>query len=188
MIKRGRHRVFIDTGVFNKELLKYAGKGPVILTHSHIDHILGNYLFDKVYCHQDAFKRIMNCDVYDCIIREDFKAINALPKCFRIVENREVISFGRIRLQFFYTSGHSSDSISVYEPNKGWLFTGDTVYEGEFILVKDSSINDLKNSHELLSSLDARIICPAHGGVLNNLPSVDELLANAVSIHDYLFE
>lgn len=48
----------------------------------------------------------------------------------RPLADGEVIETRRYRFQVIYTPGHSPDHICLYEPNRGWLFSGDLYVGG----------------------------------------------------------
>ncbi|MCK4316124.1 MAG: MBL fold metallo-hydrolase, partial [Anaerolineae bacterium] len=52
------------------------------------------------------------------------------PSRAQSVSDGEVIGTERHRFQVIYTPGHSPDHICLYEPDQGWLFTGDLFVGG----------------------------------------------------------
>ncbi|HET7579545.1 MAG TPA: MBL fold metallo-hydrolase, partial [Bacillales bacterium] len=67
------------------------------------------------------------------------------------------------------TPGHTSDHVCLYEPDQGWLFSGDlyiTPYPKVFL--KEESISDYIESLRKLSSLDYHTVFCGHEGVISN--------------------
>ncbi len=67
------------------------------------------------------------------------------------------------------TPGHTDDHTALYEPNKGWLFTGD-LYVSPFpkVCLKEESISDYISSLDQLTKLDVSTIFCAHEGIISN--------------------
>ncbi len=126
----------INSGVGKRKL------NQVIITHDHFDHSAGlkeivpRYK-PKIYAH--------NAGVMDSI---------------NIYDGMELM-IGDTYGQLLFTPGHSNDSISVYVPRHGALFSGDTMLaiysEG------GSYTSDFYNTILKLSALDVKIIYPGHG-------------------------
>ena len=159
--------ICIDTGLFNmglEECLKEYNVKKAVLTHAHFDHIGRNYLFDEIFTHPIAKNKIENNDVYGHKVK-GFDIKKALPKKFNLVKNKEIIKSYKVELEVIYTPGHSLDCISLYEPNKRILFTGDAFYNGLFYFVKDSNIKEAGKSLNKLGKLKPKLICPGHNDI-----------------------
>lgn len=114
----------------------------IIITHDHFDHsaglkeILPRYK-PKVYAHSSN-----------------------LVGAERVYDGMELM-IGDAWGQLLYSPGHSNDSISVYVPSHGALFSGDTMLaiysEG------GTYTNDFLNTIQRFVSLDLKIIYPGHG-------------------------
>jgi hydroxyacylglutathione hydrolase len=81
----------------------------VINTHSHFDHSSGNDKFRKV-------KRDKQVTFINCGKRTE-------------VKDGEVLTLGKLKLEFIHTPGHTTDSICIKVKNK--LITGDTLFVGK---------------------------------------------------------
>lgn len=65
--------------------------------------------------------------------------------------------------QILKTPGHSPDSICLFEKNRGWLFSGDTLYPAPIYLhLKESNLKDYKKSLKKLLKLKISRIFPGH--------------------------
>ena len=83
----------------------------ILITHHHWDHTAGI----------DALLDATNCPV---IGPEDQR----IPRLTRMAEEGETITFGPLNFQVLKTPGHTTSHVVYYEPEKGWLFTGDTLF------------------------------------------------------------
>ncbi|MCX7909738.1 MAG: MBL fold metallo-hydrolase [Ignavibacteria bacterium] len=147
----------IDAGVddfvvnFLKEYPTGVGKkkvSQVILTHEHFDHRGGlkyiKPLFDPVVY---AFNKNVFIDV---------KVVDGMKL---VVGDREAI--------LYHTPGHSNDSICVYIPKEGILFSGDLPLG--FHMKGDTFTLPYLNTLSRLSQLEIRDIYPGHGNpILKN--------------------
>lgn len=127
----------IPTGVGKKKV------SQVIITHEHFDH-KGGAKFLKPAFNPKVFAFNKNDDLVDIKIYDGMKII---------VGDKEAI--------LFHTPGHSNDSICVYVPSDGVLFTGDLPLgshsRGDTFTL--TYLNTLKK----LSLLDVKDIYPGHG-------------------------
>jgi glyoxylase-like metal-dependent hydrolase (beta-lactamase superfamily II) len=168
----GNQRVLLfDTGMGISDIRKVTAeltRLPIVVlnSHTHNDHVGGNWQFETVYGMDTDFTR-RNAQGS----REDAQAELApgsicgeLPKGFgresyatrpwRIaayVHDGERIDLGGRTLEVIATPGHTPDSISLLERANGLLFTGDTYYPAPIWLYRpetdlaayDSSIRRL---------------------------------------------
>jgi len=77
------------------------------------------------------------------------------------------IKFKPFEFQIIKTPGHSPDSICIYEKNKHWLFSGDTLYPGPIYLhLKESNLSEYVKSLGKLMKYKITKIFPAHNDFL----------------------
>ncbi len=160
--------VIIDPGAEGnriKSLLeKHSLKGKYIInTHGHGDHIgANNALGLPVLIHKlDAG---FLTDPVKNLSASFFLNISS-PRAARLLEDADVIEFGRLSLSVIHTPGHTPGSISLKMENA--VFTGDTLFCGGV------GRTDLPGGDEdkLLKSIDERllvldddtIVYPGHG-------------------------
>jgi glyoxylase-like metal-dependent hydrolase (beta-lactamase superfamily II) len=123
----------------------------VLNSHTHDDHVGGNWQFPFVYGMDSAFTRTNAKGS-----REDAQAeiakdqiCGALPKNFdpakystkpwKIslpIHNGFKVNLGGRTIEIIATPGHTPDSISLIDRANGLLFTGDTYYPGEIWLYR----------------------------------------------------
>jgi glyoxylase-like metal-dependent hydrolase (beta-lactamase superfamily II) len=83
----------------------------------------------------------------------------------RQLQHEDELHIGDLTLQVYATPGHSHDIVSYYCPELKALFSGDTVFAGGEISVlntPDFSMEQLRQSIQLLSRLDVELLLPGH--------------------------
>ena len=173
-----RHSVLIDAGFSNDRefdmLFEFLEKHNldidlILLTHAHVDHILGLYgLFKKINSPLYHFKK-------EAFLWENFEhqarmfGINAiLPSVspFSLTHN-QVIKLQNIEIKVLYTPGHAPDHCSFFIENEGILLSGDALFKesiGRTDLYKgDSSLLLFSIRKELLELGDEVNVFPGHG-------------------------
>ena len=173
-----RHSVLIDAGFSNDRefdmLFEFLEKHNldidlILLTHAHVDHILGLHgLFKKIDSPLYHFKK-------EAFLWENFEqqarmfGINAiLPSVspFSLTHN-QVIKLQSIEIKVLYTPGHAPDHCSFFIENEGILLSGDALFKesiGRTDLYKgDSSLLLFSIRKELLELGDEVNVFPGHG-------------------------
>lgn len=109
-------------------VLKNKKISKILLTHHHEDHS-GNvgYLTKKfnipAFGHQYAHDVLKNG--YHISPLSTFLSGKVDKAIINVISDNEIIETENNQLQAIYTPGHSVDHFCYYEPNKGWLFSGD---------------------------------------------------------------
>ena len=182
----GKQRALLfDTGmgISNvKKLTAELTRLPIIVlnSHTHDDHVGGNWQFDTIYGMDTDFTR-QNARGS----REDAQAeitpdqiCGALPKRFdaksyatrpwkitRYIHDGERIELGGRTIEVIATPGHTPDAISLIDRANGLLFTGDTYYPAPIWLFRPET--DLKAYAASISRLnalepDVKLVLGAH--------------------------
>lgn len=113
----------------------------------------------------------------------------------------ERIELGGIRLQVLSVSGHTAGDLALWEPDRGWLFTGDLVYPGPIELTgPEADLQAYRRSIRQLASLGSvrTLLCGhdasfADRGLLGeiaeslNLPDQD-LRTSVFARHRFVFD
>ena len=161
------HMVIIDSGDQAMEwrngiLQLYEDLGrpnisSILITHGHADHVGGlDRLFEVVQapvrCHPKLVKKLG-----EIVGEENVQKVNS----------QERISAGAgLSLLAINTPGHEVDHICYYMRNEKVLFTGDTILGSSSSTVRD--LSDYMKSLDKLSRYSVEVICPAHGGLVEN--------------------
>ena len=140
----------------------------VILTHSHYDHAAAAGHFKgiaSIVIHEKEYSLMKAQGFASFMFGVKFKEFE--PDIS--LKGGERIDLGNTELEVIHTPGHSPGSICLYERNKKWLFSGDTVFAyGSFgrVDLPGGSARELINSIEKLSELDVRNLYPGHEDVV----------------------
>ena len=173
-----RHSVLIDAGFSNDRefdmLFEFLEKHNldidlILLTHAHVDHILGLYgLFKKINSPLYHFKK-------EAFLWENFEhqarmfGINAILPSVRPLSltHNQVIKLQSIEIRVLYTPGHAPDHCSFFIENEGILLSGDALFKesiGRTDLYKgDISLLLFSIRKELLELGDEVNVFPGHG-------------------------
>ncbi len=138
----------------------------VFLTHSHFDHAMAcvdlkRWFGCKIVMHEREFELLKSGYTlfgYRFYVEPDV-----------LVKGGERFRLGEIELEVIHTPGHTPGSVCYYEPNKKWLFSGDTVFaHGAFGRVDLPGGNsfELISSLEKLAKLDVSVLYPGHEDVV----------------------
>ncbi len=153
----------------------------VLNSHTHFDHIGGNYQYAKVMSLQTAFS-VSNSkgrkdgdtamEVSDDALCHGLPA-GLVPEDHRLrsynitdwVSGGDVIDLGDRDMEIIHLPGHTPDAIALIDREAGFLWTGDSFYEGPIWLYAPET--DLELYRESLAKMVAlvpnlRALFPAH--------------------------
>jgi hydroxyacylglutathione hydrolase len=186
-IKNDYELTLIDSGngLNSKNLMqgmKKIGLDPskikrILLTHEHLDHILGIYNIPElasskpeIYALGETAKIIEQADE-DAIAPKELGIpvslfqVDIKPLDVKRLKEGDELTFGDFSFKILYTPGHSLGSISLFEKKLKILFPGDVVFCGGSFGRVDfpgGSAKDLRQSISRLTELDVSILCPGH--------------------------
>ncbi len=148
---------------------------PVIVlnSHTHDDHVGGNWQFDTIYSMDTDFSR-QNAkgsiaDAQDELapgqicaeLPKDFDAKTYRTKPWAItkyVHDGDKLDLGGRTLEIISTPGHTPDAISLFDRADGLLFTGDTYYPATIWLYRpETDFDAYANSIARLAALAPQV-------------------------------
>jgi len=171
----------------------------VINSHTHFDHTGGNYEFKNILALQTPFTKhhAKQGWPHDAVKQEVTPAAlcwqylpgadtaNYSIKPFavsRFVQEGDEIDLGGIKLYIMRAPGHTPDAIALLDKQNGFLWTGDTFYEGPIYLFNEET--DLHAYEKSIAKLAGLVpvlkkVFPSH----NNPVCIPERLTSLV--HDF---
>ncbi|MCJ7557618.1 MAG: MBL fold metallo-hydrolase [Gammaproteobacteria bacterium] len=153
----------------------------VLNSHTHFDHIGGNYQFDKILSVSTAFSIANSQGVQNEMVTMEASPealCKGLPegvsqaghriKPFTIagtVKEGDVIDLGNRKLEVLQIPGHTDDAVALLDREAGFLWTGDTFYEGPiWLYFPETDLAAYKESIARLATLSPQLkaLFPAH--------------------------
>jgi glyoxylase-like metal-dependent hydrolase (beta-lactamase superfamily II) len=183
--------------------LEFENITKVILTHEHVDHVLGIYPLTQImkdnppqiYAYGRTAEILNNGDESQIFPR----GLGITPKMLgleiiplNVIDLKEYNEFkvnSEFTFQVFYTPGHSLGSVCYYEPSKKILIPGDLIFIGGSFGRYDfpgGSLEHLQNSIKKMNELDVKYLLPGHMGISQNGNRTIQLSYDMVSsLKDY---
>ncbi len=196
--------VLIDTGLGIDSIRRVTDKLTslpieVITTHVHVDHIGGHREFDKIYVHEGDKDWLINGIQGLSIeqIRNDIKRDITIPTPLTfnpnayqpfqgvpsgLLKDQDTVDLGNRKLIIYHTPGHSPGHLSIYDTIKGYLFTGDLLYDKTpiYAFYPSTSPVDLIDSLEKIAHIkNVNLIFGSHNTLGLN-PTILEEVKHAV--------
>lgn len=167
--------LLIDTGfTLGREkflkLLDTLRPDLVVNTHHHEDHTGNNFWIRKKYgllplAHPKTFLYLQNPSQWVPWYR---RFVWGCPHPSEMGELDSKIETQRFHFLVIPTPGHSDDHICLYEPNEGWLFSGDLfISEQVKYLRKDEDIDSLLNSLNKVAALHPKKMFCSFSGFID---------------------
>jgi glyoxylase-like metal-dependent hydrolase (beta-lactamase superfamily II) len=138
-------------------------------THSHEDHIGANAMLQQalgcpIYAHLDALPVIANPRLQR--LQAYRRIFWGVPKPSRGTRISQSLDTHRYQFEVIHTPGHSPDHICLFEPDRGWLFSGDAFIGGKDRALRDGyDIWGIIASLKKLAQLPVRVIFSGSGSV-----------------------
>jgi glyoxylase-like metal-dependent hydrolase (beta-lactamase superfamily II) len=177
--------LLFDTGMGISDIHKIVlelTKLPIIVlnSHTHDDHVGGNWQFSTIYSmetrfteqnakgsREDAQAEIAPGEICGKLPQSfDPKAYRTRPwKITKYVHDHAVIDLGGRNLEVLATPGHTPDAIALYDRANGLLFTGDTYYPAPIWLYRpETDLNAYAKSIARLADLSphVKLVLGAH--------------------------
>ncbi len=200
-----KQALLFDTGMGISDIKRVTTeltKLPIIVlnSHTHDDHVGGNWVFSTIYgmdtdftrknalgSREDAQAEVTPDQICGTLPRGfDAKAYVTRPwKITKYVHDGERIDLGGRTLEIIATPRHTPDAISLIDRTNGLLFTGDTYYPAPIWLFRpETDLDAYAKSIRRLAALapQIKIVLGAH-----NIPVAQPaILAQLVSAFDVM--
>ena len=148
--------LLIDTGCAHTapqltSALKSLQVSQVVNTHSHEDHIGANAGVQELFgcpimAHPEALPILENPRLQPLQL---YRRVSwGWPQPSQGTEIGEWIETAQFRFQVVHTPGHSTDHVCLFEPERGWLFSGDAYIGGQ-----DRALREGNEIHGIIASL-----------------------------------
>jgi glyoxylase-like metal-dependent hydrolase (beta-lactamase superfamily II) len=180
-----KRAVLFDTGMGISDIKRVTAEltplpVSVVNSHTHNDHVGGNWLFADIYGMDTDFTRTSAKGSRDDAQAEiapgeicgdlpaGFDAAAYATKAFHIthwLHDGDKIDLGGRVLQIVATPGHTPDAISLLDEKHGLLFTGDTYYPGPIFLYRpETDLDAYEASIKKMIALapKLKLLLPAH--------------------------
>jgi glyoxylase-like metal-dependent hydrolase (beta-lactamase superfamily II) len=154
----------------------------VLNSHTHFDHIGGNFQFDKIVSVSTPFSIANSHGLDNDMVKTEVSTqalCKGLPegvtrashriRPFTItntIKDGDVIDLGHRKLEVLQVPGHTDDSIALLDREAGFLWTGDTFYEGPiWLYFPETDLAAYRKSIARLAALAPQLsaLFPAHG-------------------------
>lgn len=133
--------IIVDPGNYyaheHEELLNYIKQENlavqyVVNTHPHIDHVAGNkwcveHFNCPIYLHEKSLKIYHQTHVYCAVMGME---LDPCPEPSRLLQEGDILTFGKQQLKVLYTPGHADGSICLYDEKNKMVFVGDVLFAG----------------------------------------------------------
>jgi glyoxylase-like metal-dependent hydrolase (beta-lactamase superfamily II) len=176
--------VLLDSGIGDEQLQVLKDEVKILInTHYHIDHILGNHLFQKLWVVEEEagvtssfenykrFAGILGTSIENDWLRWFHQHFNFQASSYtRTFKSNEFFKFGETQWEAVHTPGHSPGHCCFYEPNKRLMFSSDIDLTsfGPWYGNPNANLTDFIESIKKLSDFDMDVIATSHTMPLKN--------------------
>src|SRR5579863_6925092 len=185
LIVGDKRALLFDTGMGISDIKKVTAeltKLPIVVlnSHTHDDHVGGNWQFDSVYgmdtdfthknaqgSREDAQAEITPDQICGTLPKGfDSRAYSTRPwKITAYIHDGDKFDLGGRTIEVIATPGHTPDAISLIDRGNGLLFTGDTYYPAPIWLYRpETDLNAYAASIARLAGLasSVKLVLGAH--------------------------
>jgi len=166
-----------------KEVVNQITQKPikVLNSHSHFDHIGGNHQFKQILSVATDFSIKNSHGISHEVVRLEVSPealCHGLPEKVKAKAHKihpyqitqrvapgEILDLGNRKLKILLIPGHTDDSIALLDRKSGFLWTGDSFYEGPiWLYFPETNLANYKKSLARLVDLSPKLtaLFPAH--------------------------
>jgi glyoxylase-like metal-dependent hydrolase (beta-lactamase superfamily II) len=164
--------LLVDSGPPNlardvRRLVGDLGVRQCVTTHHHEDHsgnhgLLARELSITPLAHASAVARLAEPESQPQLYRR--VAWGARPPA-SVAPLGERLETPRFRFQVIYTPGHATDHVALFEPERGWLFSGDLYLAHRLRYLRaDEDVYAMMDSLRRVLALEPRVLFCQHRG------------------------
>ena len=156
---------------------------PVVVlnSHTHMDHIGGNAEFDAIIAMDTDYTRGRSAGLSNARVRGEIEGdalCGPLPagltpdtyetrafEITKVAQDGHIIDLGGRTLRVVHIPGHTPDAIALHDEDEGYLWTGDSFYEGPiWLFAAETDLDAYRSSVGRLARLAPRLtrVFPAH--------------------------
>lgn len=141
----------------------------LLLTHAHIDHILGNEFIVnnynlKLFAHKEGVPFLSNAVAHAASFG---LSIDKVVDIDEFIDENKDITFGNSSLKVLYTPGHANGSVCFYSKEGNFVITGDVLFNQSIgrTDLPTGNYEILQNSiwKKLFTLPDETVAYPGHG-------------------------
>ena len=164
--------LLVDSGPPNlagdvRRLVSELAVRQCVTTHHHEDHsgnhgLLAGELRITPLAHPSAVARLALADTHPRLYRRIAWGARPSTPTAPLGERLET---PRFRLQVIHTPGHATDHVALFEPERGWLFSGDLYLAPRLRYLRaDEDVYAMMDSLRRVLALEPRVLFCQHRG------------------------
>lgn len=144
IVHDGKVCVIVDPGCSDRReeeaLLSFIDRNglepkAVLLTHAHIDHVLGCAFLTS---HYGIGYLLHEADVLTLGAVSNYAHVYGFPhytppgKASQLLKGGETLQYGEMKFEVLFTPGHAPGHVVFYLPSEGLVINGDVLFAGSF--------------------------------------------------------
>ena len=199
--------LLFDTGIGADSispLIKQLTNLPILVlnSHTHFDHMGGNYEFKNILAlntnytiknskagwNHDSIKDEVTMRAF-CLQRLpvfDTAQYHTRPfKILQFVKDGDEVDLGERKLKIICVPGHTMDAIALLDKTNGYIWTGDTFYEGPiFLFAEGTDLLAYEKSIAKLAKMAPQLkrVFPSHNNPISQPERLIELKTNFIKM------
>lgn len=168
--------LMIDSGPPNlapevRQLVAELSVRQCVTTHHHEDHSGNHVLLATEFritplAHATALPRLAQRDTHPHLYRTVAWGVRQPA---RVAALDERLMTPHFRFEVIHTPGHAADHVALYEPDRGWLFSGDLYLAPKLRYLRaDEDVHAMIASLSRVLALEPRVLFCQHRGRVEN--------------------